>query len=192
MLKGKTDFSIYMHFTIFHSRDNDVWDELFRQFRKGQILFMERTLVLIKPDAMQRDLVGELIQRFERKGLKLVGIKMMGLADDLLDEHYSHLVGRDFFTEIKTFMRSTPIIACCWEGVDCVNTVRAMCGITKAREAAPGTIRGDLAMSVQANLVHASDSLETAEVEVARFFNADELFEYEDVLNPFIYSSREK
>jgi len=153
---------------------------------------MERTLVLIKPDAIQRDLVGELIQRFERKSLKLIGIKMMALSDDLLDEHYSHLVGRDFFAEIKTFMRSTPIIACCWEGVDCVNTVRAMCGITKAREAAPGTIRGDLAMSVQANLVHASDSLETAEVEVARFFNANELFAYEDVLNPFVYSSREK
>src|SRR5712691_12683646 len=160
--------------------------------KKGYSLFMERTLVLIKPDAMQRDLVGELIQRFERKGLKLVGIKMMALPDDLLDEHYSHLVGRDFFAEIKTFMRSTPIIACCWEGVDCVDTVRTMCGITKAREAAPGTIRGDLAMSVQANLVHASDSLETAEVEVARFFDADELFEYEDVLNPFVYSSREK
>ncbi|HEY6542317.1 MAG TPA: nucleoside-diphosphate kinase [Ktedonobacteraceae bacterium] len=153
---------------------------------------MERTLVLIKPDAMQRNLVGELIQRFERKGLKLVGIKMMALPDELLDEHYSHLAGRDFFAEIKTFMRSTPIVACCWEGVDCVNTVRIMCGITKAREAAPGTIRGDLAMSVQANLVHASDSLETAEVEIPRFFNADELFEYEDVLNPFIYNSREK
>ena len=159
--------------------------------KKGNTLFMERTLVLIKPDALQRDLVGELIQRLERKGLKLVGIKMMALADDLLDEHYSHLTGRDFFTEIKTFMRSTPIIACCWEGVDCVNTVRVLCGITKAREAAPGTIRGDLAMSVQANLVHASDSLETAEVEVARFFDTDELFEYEDVLNPFVYSSRE-
>ena len=153
---------------------------------------MERTLVLIKPDAMQRDLVGELIQRFERKGLKLVGIKMMALSDELLDEHYSHLAGRDFFAEIKTFMRSTPIIACCWEGVDCVNTVRIMCGITKAREAAPGTIRGDLAMSVQANLVHASDSLETAEVEVPRFFKENELFDYEDVLNPFIYNSREK
>jgi nucleoside-diphosphate kinase len=153
---------------------------------------MERTLVLIKPDAMQRDLVGELIQRFERKGLKLVGIKMMALPDELLDEHYSHLAGRDFFAEIKTFMRSTPVIACCWEGVDCVNTVRLMCGITKAREAAPGTIRGDLAMSVQANLVHASDSLETAEVEIPRFFDAGELFEYEDVLNPFIYNSREK
>lgn len=153
---------------------------------------MERTLVLIKPDAMQRDLVGELIQRFERKGLKLVGIKMMALPDELLDEHYSHLAGRDFFAEIKTFMRSTPVIACCWEGVDCVNTVRIMCGITKAREADPGTIRGDLAMSVQANLVHASDSLETAEVEIPRFFDDGELFEYEDVLNPFIYNSREK
>src|SRR5450759_2372458 len=156
--------------------------------KKGYPIYMERTLVLIKPDAMQRDLVGELIQRFERKGLKLVGIKMMALSDDLLNEHYSHLVGRDFFAEIKTFMRSTPIIACCWEGVACVNTMRAMCGITKAREAAPGTIRGDLAMSVQANLVHASDSLETAEVEIARFFKANELFEYEDVLNPFVYS----
>src|SRR5260370_39827437 len=160
--------------------------------KKGNTLFMERTLVLIKPDALQRDLVGELIQRLERKGLKLVGIKMMALADDLLDEHYSHLTGRDFFTEIKTSMRSTPIIACCWEGVDCVNTVRVLCGITKAREAAPGSIRGDLAMSVQANLVHASDSLETAGVEIERFFKSEELFDYEDTLQPFIYSSREQ
>ena len=153
---------------------------------------MERTLVLIKPDAIQRDLAGEIIRIFERKGLKLVGIKMMALDDALLDVHYSHLAGRDFFGEIKTFMRSTPVIACCWEGVDCVNTVRVLCGITKAREAAPGTIRGDLAMSVQANLVHASDSLETAVVEIERFFSSDELFDYEDVLSPFIYSSREK
>src|SRR5579864_4185847 len=153
---------------------------------------MERTLVLIKPDAIQRDLAGEIIQRLERKGLKLVGIKMMALSDDLLDVHYSHLAGRDFFAEIKTFMRSTPVIACVWEGVDSVNTVRLLCGITKAREAAPGTIRGDFAMSVQANLVHASDSLETAEVEIKRFFKPEELFEYEDVLSPFIYSSRER
>ena len=153
---------------------------------------MERTLVLIKPDALQRDLAGEIIKIFERKGLKLVGIKMMALTDTLLDEHYSHLAGRDFFAEIKTFMRSTPIIACCWEGVDCVNTVRLLCGITKAREAAPGTIRGDYAMSVQANLVHASDSLETADIEIERFFKPEELFDYEDALNPFIYSSREK
>jgi nucleoside-diphosphate kinase len=153
---------------------------------------MERTLVLIKPDAIQRDLIGEVISRLERKGLKLVGMKMIALADELLDEHYSHLRGRDFFTEIKTFMRSTPVIACVWEGVDCVNTVRLLCGITKAREAAPGTIRGDLAMSVQANLVHASDSLETAETEVNRFFKTEELFEYDDVLSSSLYSSRER
>ena len=153
---------------------------------------MERTLVLIKPDAIQRDLVGEIIRIFESKGLKLVGIKMMALSDELLNEHYSHLAGRNFFAEIKTFMRSTPVIACCWEGTECVNTVRMMCGITKAREAAPGTIRGDYAMSVQANLVHASDSVETAQVEVPRFFKPEELFEYEDVLTPFIYSSRER
>ena len=153
---------------------------------------MERTLVLIKPDAVQRDLIGEIITKFERKGLKLVGIKMMALSDELLDEHYSHLKGRDFFAEIKTFIHSTPVIACCLEGVDCVDTVRLLCGITKAREAAPGTIRGELAMSVQANLVHASDSLETAGVEIPRFFKPEELFAYEDALNPFIYSSREK
>ena len=161
-------------------------------YMKGIFIHMERTLVLIKPDALQRDLVGEIVLRLERKGLKLVGMKMIALSDELLDEHYSHLAGRDFFAEIKTFMRSTPVIACCWEGVDCVNTVRTLCGITKAREAAPGTIRGDLAMSVQANLVHASDSLETAGIEIERFFSSDELFDYEDVLNPSIYSSREK
>lgn len=153
---------------------------------------MERTLVLIKPDAIQRDLVGDIIRQFERKGLKLVGIKMMTLSNDLLDEHYSHLRGRDFFTEVKTFMQRTPIIACCWEGTDCVNTVRLLCGITKAREAEPGTIRGELAMSVQANLVHASDSLDTARIEIERFFKPEELFDYEDVLQPFIYSSREQ
>lgn len=153
---------------------------------------MERTLVLIKPDAIQRDLVGEIIRQFERKGLKLVGIKMMTLSNDLLDEHYSHLRGRDFFNEVKTFMRSTPIIACCWEGTDCVNTVRLLCDITKAREAEPGTIRGELAMSVQANLVHASDSLDTAGIEIERFFKPEELFDYKDVLQPFIYSSREQ
>src|SRR5437763_16333745 len=106
---------------------------------------MERTLVLIKPDAIQRDLVGELIHIFERKGLKLVGMKMMALSDELLSGHYIRLQGRYFFTEIKTFMRSTPVIACCWEGVDCVNTVRVFCGIRKAREAALGNRGGDLA-----------------------------------------------
>jgi nucleoside-diphosphate kinase len=153
---------------------------------------VERTLVLLKPDALQRDLVGEVISRFERKGLKLVGLKMMVLSEALLDEHYSHLRKYDFFDEIKKFMQRTPVIACCWEGRDCVNTVRQLCGITKSREAEPGTIRGDLAMSIQSNLVHASDSSETATIEIERFFKLEELFEYEDVLEQFIYSRQEK
>ena len=148
---------------------------------------MERTLVLLKPDAVQRDLVGEIISRLERKGLKLVGLKMMRLSDALLNSHYSHLVGRDFFEEVKSFMQLAPVVACCWEGTDCVNTVRLLCGITKAREAAPGTIRGDFAMSVQANLVHASDSLETAEMEIKRFFKPEELVDWSPTVQSWVY-----
>lgn len=153
---------------------------------------VERTLVLLKPDAVQRDLVGEILARLERKGLKIVGLKLMRLSNELLDEHYSHLVGRPFFPEVKSFMQRTPVVACCLEGVDAVNTVRQLCGITKAREAAPGTIRGEFAMSVQANLVHCSNSLETAEAEVSRFFKREELFKYEDILEHYIYNSSER
>lgn len=153
---------------------------------------MERTLVLLKPDAVQRDLVGEILTRLERKGLKLVGLKMMQLSDELLNEHYSHLLDKPFFPEVKSFMQLTPVVAVCLEGVDCVNTVRQLCGITKAREAAPGTIRGEFAMSVQANLIHCSDSLETAVVEVPRFFKSEELFAYDDILGRYLYNSTER
>lgn len=152
---------------------------------------MERTLILIKPDAIQRGLIGRIITRFEEKGLKLSGIKFLTLTDELLNDHYSHLVDKPFFGGIKRFMQLTPVVAICLEGVDCVETVRRLCGITKAREAAPGTIRGDWAMSVQANLVHASDSLETAQKEVARFFKDSELFDYESVRTRSIYSEDE-
>jgi nucleoside-diphosphate kinase len=152
---------------------------------------MERTLVLIKPDAVQRGLAGRIISRFEEKGLKIVGIKFLKLSDRILTEHYAHLADKPFFGGTVAFMRQTPVIAICLEGLDCVETVRRLCGITKAREAAPGTIRGDLAMSVQANLVHASDSLETAQKEVARFFEDSELFEYESRLTAAIYSEDE-
>jgi nucleoside-diphosphate kinase len=152
---------------------------------------MERTLILIKPDAIQRGLIGRIISRFEEKGLKLAGIKFLSLTDQLINDHYSHLVDKPFFGGIKRFMQLTPVIAICLEGVDCAETVRRLCGITKAREAAPGTIRGDWAMSVQANLVHASDSLETAQKEVARFFNDSELFEYESVRTQTVYSEDE-
>ena len=152
---------------------------------------MERTLVLIKPDAIQRGLTGQIIARFEQKGLKLIGIKFMRLNDELLNVHYSHLLDKPFFGGTKRFMQSTPVVAICWEGLDAVETVRRLCGITKAREAAPGTIRGDWAMSVQANLVHASDSLETAKLEVERFFADPELFQYDSVSQSAIYSEDE-
>lgn len=152
---------------------------------------MERTLVLIKPDAVQRGLAGKILARFEDKGLKIVGIKFMSLSDSILSEHYSHLVDKPFFGGIKNFMQATPVIALCLEGLDCVETVRGLCGITKARAAAPGTIRGDWAMSIQANLVHASDSLETAIAEVPRFFKPEELFNYSSTLTQTIYSEDE-
>ena len=152
---------------------------------------MERTLILIKPDAIQRALTGKIITRFEEKGLKLIGIKLLKLTDALLNEHYSHLADKPFFGGTRRFMQLTPVIAICLEGLDCVETVRKLCGITKSREAAPGTIRGDWAMSIQANLVHASDSIETAGKEVARFFNDSELLEYESALTSTIYSEDE-
>lgn len=152
---------------------------------------MERTLILIKPDAIQRGLIGKIITRFEEKGLKPVGIKFLKLTDALLSDHYSHLADKPFFGGIRRFMQLTPVVAICLEGLDCVETVRGLCGITKSREAAPGTIRGDWAMSIQANLVHASDSIETAGKEVARFFDASELFEYQSALTSTIYSEDE-
>lgn len=139
---------------------------------------MERTLILIKPDGLQRGFVGEVTSRFERKGLKLVGNKMMTLSEALVLEHYAHIADKPFFPGVRDFMMSTPVIAQCWEGVDVVETVRTLTGVTNARKASAGTIRGDLSMSLQSNIVHASDSLETAEKEVKRFFRDDELFDW--------------
>ena len=153
---------------------------------------MERTLMLLKPDAVQRGLLGEITARFERKGLKVVGMKMMQLTDVLLDEHYSHLNHLPFFGEIKKFMMLAPVVAVCLEGVDAIDTVRRLCGVTLAREADPGTIRGDLAMSIQANLVHASDSADTASREVPRFFKDDELFTYDWLHLPYTYTPKER
>jgi nucleoside-diphosphate kinase len=152
---------------------------------------MERTLILIKPDAVQRGLIGRVITRFEEKGLKVAGIKFLNLTDELLNEHYSHLADKPFFGGTKRFMQQTPVVALCLEGLDSVETVRTLCGVTKARAAQPGTIRGDFGMSIQANLVHASDSLETAGKEVARFFSDSELFEYDSPLTRSIYSEDE-
>jgi len=152
----------------------------------------ERTLVLVKPDAIQRGLVGKIIERFERKGLKLAGCKMMTLDEVLLREHYAHLADKPFFKGLSKFMQSTPIIAMCWEGLEVVDAVRKLCGITKAREAEAGSIRVDFAMSVACNVVHASDSVETAGKEVSRFFKDGELYDYDKSEYIHVYAEDER
>jgi nucleoside-diphosphate kinase len=152
---------------------------------------MERTLVLIKPDAISRGLMGRLISRFEDKGLQIVGCKMMQLDDRILAEHYSHLFDKPFFPRIAAFMKSTPVVALCVQGLEAVEVVRKMCGVTNSRAADPGTIRGDLGMSIQCNLVHASDGADTARLEVARFFKAEELFDFTTLNRPVIYADDE-
>ncbi|KIX15855.1 nucleoside diphosphate kinase [Dethiosulfatarculus sandiegensis] len=153
---------------------------------------MERTLILIKPDAISRGLAGTVLKRFEQKGLKIAGIKMIALTDALLKEHYSHLVDKPFFPTITEFMSRTPVIAMCLEGLEAVDVCRKLCGVTNSRNADPGTIRGDFGMSMQANLVHASDSVENGKAEVARFFSAEELFEYDPALLNYLYASDER
>lgn len=152
----------------------------------------EKTLVLIKPDGIQRGLIGEVMLRFERKGLKLVGLKMMTLDEAILREHYAHIADKPFFPSVSDFMRSSPVIAMCWEGLEVVQAVRILCGITKARAADAGSIRGDLAMSVACNVVHASDSVETAMKEVPRFFKADEVYVYAKSEYEHVYGEDEK
>jgi nucleoside-diphosphate kinase len=153
---------------------------------------MERTLVLLKPDAFHRAVIGKIISRLEDKGLQLVGAKLIIADDSLLDTQYDHLASQPFFEEIKTFMKSGPILVTCWEGVDCVKTVRLICGITNAREATRGTIRGDWAMSVMCNLVHCSDSRDNAQKEVQMYFRDEELLSYERPDISYLYSERER
>lgn len=152
---------------------------------------MEKTLVILKPSAIQRSLVGDVIKRFEQKGLRLAGIKMMQLTDKILDEHYAHLADRPFFQRIKDSMMITPVIVTCWEGKDAVSVIRNMTGATNSRNATPGTIRGDFSVSMQENIVHTSDSVENAVVELKRFFGDDEIFEYNQVMINFLYSNDE-
>lgn len=153
---------------------------------------MEQTLVIIKPDAVQRGLVGEITTRFERKGLQLVGMKMIYLDDATLKEHYSHIADKPFFPGIVKFMKSSPAIVQTWAGLDVVNTVRLLCGITKAREADAGSIRGDLAMSIQCNVIHTSDSIDNAKAEVKRFFKPEELFKYDKSEWMHVYAEDER
>ncbi len=152
---------------------------------------MEKTLVLLKPSCVQRQLIGEVVNRFERRGLRIAGMKMMQLSDDILREHYAHLADKPFFPTLAASMQASPVIALALEGIDAVQVVRAMTGATNGRAAAPGTIRGDYSMSNQQNIVHASDSPENALIELARFFHPEEIFEYESGVKAYIYGADE-
>ncbi|WP_029905266.1 nucleoside-diphosphate kinase [Prevotella sp. 10(H)] len=139
---------------------------------------MEKTLVILKPSCVQRSLIGEVISRFEKKGLRLAGTKMIQMTDAILNEHYAHLKDRPFFERVKNSMKVCPVVVQCWEGIDAAKVVRSIIGVTDGREAVAGTIRGDLSMSAQENIVHASDSAESAKVELKRFFADNEIFDY--------------
>lgn len=152
---------------------------------------MERTLIIVKPDAIQRGLLGEITGRFERKGLKIVGMKMGTVSDAQITEHYGHLADKPFFPGLKTFMQSAPVVFMVLEGVEAIDSVRLIAGETNGRSADAGTIRGDLAMSMQANVVHASDSPEAAKEEIARFFGETEMIDYTKAGTEWVYSADE-
>lgn len=152
---------------------------------------METTLIIFKPSAISRRLVGEVLNRFERKGLTIVAMKMMWLNEDILREHYAHLVDKPFFPSIVSSMMATPVICMALRGVDAIKVVRSLTGATNGREAAPGTIRGDFSMSNQANIIHASSSAEDAEAELKRFFKPEEICEWTPQGIDFLYSPSE-
>jgi nucleoside-diphosphate kinase len=153
---------------------------------------MQQSVVLVKPDGLQRGLIGEIITRFERKGLKLVAIKMVQLDDTVLDQWYAHHKGKPFFVNLKGFMMQTPIIAMVWEGLEAIDTIRNLVGITKARAAEAGSIRGDLAMSQSNNLIHASDSEDGAKKEMGLIFKKGDIFAYESATEALVYSDDER
>jgi len=150
----------------------------------------EKTLIILKPDAVHRGLVGEIIGRFERKGLKIVGMKMLELGDAVLEAHYAHIKDKPFFAGIKSYMKSAPVVVMALSGINAVSATRLILGPTKGHEAPAGTIRGDLSLSMQSNLAHASDSAESAAVEVARFFREEEIVDY--TRNDFGYINAEE
>ncbi len=139
---------------------------------------VERTLVIIKPDGIQRGVVGEIISRFEKKGLKLVGIKMIQMDKKLAKEHYAHLADKPFYPDLEKFVTEHPILLMVVEGKEAVEVVRLIVGPTNATKAPSGTIRGDFSNSTSRNVIHASDCKETAAKEIKRFFKENELFDY--------------
>ena len=147
---------------------------------------MEQTLVLVKPDGVQRGLSGEVISRLEKRGLKLVALKLMQVSDALAREHYGEHVERPFFPGLVSFITSSPIVAMVWEGENAINLVRKTMGTTNPVDADPGTIRGDLGINIGRNIVHGSDGPESAPREIGLFFRREEILSYERSADPWI------
>ncbi len=147
---------------------------------------MERTLVLVKPDGIQRGLIGEIVARFERKGLKVVGLRMLDVSRPLAERHYAVHAGKHFYAELVSFITSGPVAAVALEGPDAIATVRRMVGRTMPNEAEPGTIRGDLGISGLRNLIHASDAPDTAAAELALWFGSDGLVDYRRAIDAWV------
>ncbi|EAW85629.1 nucleoside diphosphate kinase 3 isoform X1 [Pongo pygmaeus] len=147
----------------------------------------ERTFLAVKPDGVQRRLVGEIVRRFERKGFKLVALKLVQASEELLREHYAELRERPFYGRLVKYMASGPVVAMVWQGLDVVRTSRALIGATNPADAPPGTIRGDFCIEVGKNLIHGSDSVESARREIALWFRADELLCWEDSAGHWLY-----
>lgn len=153
---------------------------------------MERSVVLVKPDGVQRGLVGEIMTRFEKKGLHLVGLKMISLSDALLDEWYAHHKDKPFFPDLKRFMTSAPVVAMVWQGPNAASVIRKMIGVTKASEAETGTVRGDFGMSTQYNLIHASESADIAKKEISLMFEEKDLFDWDKEDLKHVYAAEER
>jgi nucleoside-diphosphate kinase len=148
---------------------------------------MERSLVLIKPDAIQRGLAGEIISRLEKKGLKIVAMKMLHMDKNLAQRHYAIHKGKTFFNDLVNFITSSPLIAIVFQGKNAVEIIRQMMGETDSTKAQPGTIRGDFGIDIGHNLIHGSDSPENASKEIDLFFSTEEIFNYERELDKWIY-----
>jgi nucleoside-diphosphate kinase len=147
---------------------------------------MEKTFLMVKPDGVQRNLVGEIVQRFEKKGYQLVGAKLMQISKDLAEQHYGEHKERPFFGELVNFITSGPVFAMVWQGDNVIKVARDMMGKTNPVDAASGTIRGDYAVQVGMNIIHGSDSPESAEREIGLFFKQEELVEYSRDINKWI------
>ncbi len=152
---------------------------------------MQRTLVLLKPDCVQRRLMGEIIARFESKGLHIVGMKMLQVTPELSRKHYAEHVEKPFYKSLETFITSAPVVALAIDGLDVIAVVREILGATNGLKAAAGTIRGDLSSSRQMNLVHASDSEESAKRELQLYFDDKEICQFDSVLTPFMRAADE-